>query len=152
MKLLILVPATLSVLIAVSTAQPTLSPRKSGRANLVPRSDPPNIPSATEAVSLLQDLRIASAGSMSGYDRDLFPHWEIQFGECNTREIVLERDGESVEQDEDNCKAESGDWFSVYDDESFDDASEIDIDHVVPLANAWRVSEFQDSSYFEYSF
>ena len=84
---------------------------------------------------------------MSGYDRDLFPHWEIQFGECNTREIVLERDGESVEQDEDNCKAESGDWYSVYDDENFDDASEIDIDHVVPLANAWRVSEHRDCLY-----
>ena len=78
---------------------------------------------------------------MSGYDRDLFPHWEIQTGECNTREIVLERDGENVVQDADNCKAESGDWYSVYDDEEFDDASEIDIDHVVPLANAWRVSQ-----------
>ena len=78
---------------------------------------------------------------MSGYDRDLFPHWEIQFGECNTREIVLERDGENVVQDNGSCKAESGDWYSVYDDENFDDASEIDIDHVVPLANAWRVSD-----------
>ena len=92
---------------------------------------------------MLQGLRIARAGSMSGYDRDLFPHWEIQSGECNTREIVLERDGENVVQDEDNCSAESGEWYSVYDDESFDDASEIDIDHVVPLANAWRVRRFR---------
>ena len=109
-------------------------------AILSPRSPPPNIPTVAEASSLLQGLRIARAGSMSGYDRDLFPHWEIQTGECNTREIVLARDGENVAQDPDNCKAESGEWYSVYDDEEFDDASEIDIDHVVPLANAWRVS------------
>ena len=143
MKLLILLPATMSAFTAVSMAQPTVPQRRPDSINLIPRSDPPNIPSANESISLLQDLRIAGAGSMSGYDRDLFPHWEIQFGECNTREIVLERDGESVEQDEDSCKAESGDWYSVYDDESFDDASKIDIDHVVPLANAWRVSELR---------
>lgn len=32
----------------------------------------------------------------------------------------------------------SGRWVSVYDDKTFTDASGLDIDHLVPLANAWR--------------
>ena len=32
----------------------------------------------------------------------------------------------------------SGDWYSEYDGASFTDGSDLDIDHVVPLAEAWR--------------
>jgi hypothetical protein len=36
---------------------------------------PPGIPSAATAQSQLNALTVATQGSMSGYSRDLFPHW-----------------------------------------------------------------------------
>jgi len=36
---------------------------------------PPNIASKSTAQSELNTLVVASEGSMTGYSRDLFPHW-----------------------------------------------------------------------------
>ncbi|WP_329585723.1 HNH endonuclease family protein [Streptomyces sp. NBC_01005] len=47
------------------------------------------------------------------------------------------RDGQDVVQD-DQCRAVSGTWYSEYDGLTIDSASRIDIDHVVPLKEAWR--------------
>ena len=74
---------------------------------------------------------------MAGYSREEFPHWSTVSGACNTRDTVLERDGEGVRTDS-SCAATSGSWFSPYDDATWTDASDVDIDHVVPLAGAWR--------------
>lgn len=41
-----------------------------------------------------------------------------------------------------SCAATSGRWVSPYDGGVWTAASDIDIDHMVPLANAWRVSLF----------
>ncbi|QHC26932.1 DUF1524 domain-containing protein [Streptomyces sp. GS7] len=73
---------------------------------------------------------------MEGYSRAKFPHWIKQKGGCNTREVVLLRDGKDVTLDE--CRAVSGTWYSEYDGETFTEARALDIDHMVPLANAWR--------------
>lgn len=97
----------------------------------------PGMPTAEEAVDQLEQLEVARHGSMTGYSREKFPHWAEQGESCDTRETVLERDGTDVEQN-DACRAVSGSWFSVYDDETFTDSSDLDIDHMVPLANAWR--------------
>lgn len=98
---------------------------------------PPNIPSATTARSELSQLRVAPDGSMTGYSRDKFPHWHTVSGACNTRETVLKRDGTNVVTDS-SCAATSGRWFSPYDGATWSLASDVDIDHIVPLADAWR--------------
>ena len=98
---------------------------------------PPNIPSATTARSELAALRVAADGSMTGYSRDKFPHWITISGTCNTRETVLKRDGTSVVTDS-SCAPTSGRWFSPYDGATWTQASDVDIDHIVPLADAWR--------------
>ncbi|MEW1655082.1 HNH endonuclease family protein [Streptomyces sp. NPDC093707] len=85
----------------------------------------------------LAGLHVAPPHSMNGYSRAKFPHWIKQHGECDTREVVLARDGEDVKQDE-KCRAISGTWFSEYDAKVLTQAKQLDIDHVVPLANAWR--------------
>ncbi|KAL8655972.1 MAG: hypothetical protein Q9226_002834 [Calogaya cf. arnoldii] len=105
-------------------------------APLVARS-PPNIPSAATAQSQLAGLRVAAQGSQTGYSRDLFNHWITQSGTCNTRETVLKRDGTSVVTDS-ACTSISGRWFSPYDGATWSAASDVDIDHVVPLSNAWK--------------
>lgn len=98
---------------------------------------PPGIPSKAIAQSQLNALTVAAEGSMTGYSRDLFPHWITISGTCNTRETVLKRDGTSVVVDS-SCAAISGRWYSPYDGATWYAASDVDIDHVVPLAEAWR--------------
>ncbi|SCL73571.1 Protein of unknown function (DUF1524) [Micromonospora peucetia] len=98
---------------------------------------PPGIPSKATAQSQLNSLTVAAQGSMSGYSRDLFPHWITVSGSCNTREQVLKRDGTSVVVDS-SCAATSGRWYSPYDGATWYAASDVDIDHVIPLAEAWR--------------
>ncbi|MFE0019732.1 HNH endonuclease family protein [Amycolatopsis sp. NPDC059021] len=98
---------------------------------------PPNIPDAPTAKAELTALRVAEDGSMDGYSRTKFPHWIDQGDGCNTREVVLKRDGTDVTVDED-CRPISGNWRSPYDGETWDSPSDIDIDHLVPLADAWR--------------
>ncbi|WP_431781794.1 HNH endonuclease family protein [Streptomyces chumphonensis] len=98
---------------------------------------PPTPPSAATARTMLAGLTVDGEDSLSGYDRDLFPHWISQGDSCNTREIVLQRDGSGVVTDSE-CRAVSGRWYSQYDGVTLYDSSGIDIDHVVPLAEAWR--------------
>ncbi len=98
---------------------------------------PPDIPSAETARTELAALTVAPDGSMDGYDRDKFPHWNTVEGSCNVREMVLQRDGEGVEVDGD-CAPTSGSWTSPYDGDTWTAPADVDIDHMVPLAAAWR--------------
>ncbi|MFE2034148.1 HNH endonuclease family protein [Streptomyces scopuliridis] len=93
--------------------------------------------SAATARSYLSQLTVQAEGSSSGYSRDLFPHWITQSGACNTREVVLKRDGSNVQQDS-SCAAVSGTWYSEYDGATWSAASDVDIDHMVPLSEAWK--------------
>ncbi|MET7423505.1 HNH endonuclease family protein [Dactylosporangium sp. NPDC005555] len=98
---------------------------------------PSGIPSKATAQSWLNALTVATQGTTSGYSRDLFPHWVTISGSCDTRETVLKRDGTSVVTNS-SCSATSGRWYSPYDGATWTAASDVDIDHVVPLAEAWR--------------
>jgi hypothetical protein len=98
---------------------------------------PPTPPSAEISRGHLAELAGTAEGSDTGYDRDLFPHWIQQGASCDTREVVLKRDGTSVVNDS-SCRATSGRWYSVYDGVYVNSSSDIDIDHIVPLAEAWR--------------
>jgi hypothetical protein len=115
---------TVATVVLVATASPA-------------QATPPNIPSKSTAQAELNVLTVASEGSMSGYSRDLFPHWITISGTCNTRETVLKRDGTNVVTDS-SCAAISGSWYSPYDGATWFAASDVDIDHVVALAEAWR--------------
>ncbi|MFC4035133.1 HNH endonuclease family protein [Streptomyces polygonati] len=92
---------------------------------------------ADTARTELAQLTVAEPHSMAGYSRAKLPHWITQHGACDTREVVLQRDGQDVKQD-DQCRAISGTWTSPYDSKEITSASMIDIDHVVPLAAGWR--------------
>ncbi|EON63769.1 hypothetical protein W97_02997 [Coniosporium apollinis CBS 100218] len=102
-----------------------------------PFAAPPNIPTTSAAQTQLSGLRVAPQGSQTGYSRDLFPHWTTQSGACNTREVVLARDGTNVVRDS-SCAAVSGRWYSAFDGATWSAASDVDIDHMVPLSNAWK--------------
>jgi len=92
---------------------------------------------ATNANQQLAALKVSAGGSMSGYSRDRFPHWISQGGGCDTRDVVLKRDGQNVKVTGD-CKIVRGTWHSVYDGKTYTDPQKLDVDHMVPLADAWR--------------
>ncbi|KAI5803457.1 hypothetical protein DFH27DRAFT_600667 [Peziza echinospora] len=97
---------------------------------------PPNIPSLSVATTRLAALTVRTTDA-TGYDRDLFNHWITISGSCNTRETVLKRDGTNVVVDS-ACASTSGSWFSPYDGATWTLAADLDIDHVVPLSDAWK--------------
>lgn len=97
----------------------------------------PPPPDAAEARLQLAGLVVADEADAPGYSRSKFPHWITQYGACDTREVVLQRDGQDVVQDG-QCRATGGTWYSEYDGKTITSASGIDIDHVVPLKEAWR--------------
>ncbi|KAJ5907291.1 uncharacterized protein N7473_004207 [Penicillium subrubescens] len=104
----------------------------------LPAPSPPGVPSASTAKSELAALTVAAQGSQDGYSRDKFPHWITQSGSCDTREVVLKRDGTNVVQSSSGCTITSGKWVSPYDGATWTASSDVDIDHLVPLSNAWK--------------
>ena len=98
----------------------------------------PTRPVGDEA--LLAALRVAPEGAPTNYSRDFFPDWYDADGDrCDTREEVLIAESTSlVQRDLSSCKVLAGDWLSLYDGLMFSDPSELHIDHVVALAEAWR--------------
>jgi hypothetical protein len=105
---------------------------------------PPPTPSRSRA--MLRGIDVAPVGSMVGYSREEFPHWaadgtrfgwEEPDGSCDVRDDALLRDGRGVEVDED-CSFTAGRWLDPYTGSTLTDSGDVDIDHIVPLANAWR--------------
>lgn len=90
------------------------------------------------ALALLQTIRVENEYQV-GYNRALFDHWrDIDGDGCDSRDQVLKRDSISLPQvDPVNCNVVAGDWVSPYDGAKWSNPSDIDIDHVVALKEAW---------------
>lgn len=72
-----------------------------------------------------------------GYDRDKFGDWRDADGDCrDTRAEVLR--AESLRAVTGRCTVVRGRWFSAYDHRTWRRASDVDIDHLVPLFEVWR--------------
>ena len=86
------------------------------------------------ALAVLASLPVRPA-TASGYARSKFKHWITAPNGCSTREVVLIRDASIVNAK--GCRVVSGEWFSPYDATTWQLASRLDIDHMVPLKEAW---------------
>jgi hypothetical protein len=76
-----------------------------------------------------------SAETRRGYDRDKFQIWIDADRDCqDTRDEVLA--AESLIRVR-GCDIQQGKWVSYYDHKTFRRSSGMDIDHLVPLAEAW---------------
>ncbi|MFF2128722.1 HNH endonuclease family protein [Streptomyces olivochromogenes] len=76
--------------------------------------------------------------SRAGYERTKFRHWiDADKDSCNTRQEVLKAEAVLAPQQGPGCALTGGEWYSPYDDKYFTDARGLDIDHLVPLAEAW---------------
>ena len=90
------------------------------------------------AIGVLQNIPVQNERG-GGYVRALFEHWrDIDGDGCDAREQVLKRDSVTLPQvDPYSCKVIAGDWVSPYDGARWSDPTDIDIDHVVALKEAW---------------
>ena len=96
------------------------------------------------AATVSQPLRtmVASlpvAGEVrTGYNRDLFNHWIDADGDgCNTRYEVLIAEATTAPSVGSGCTLSGGRWTSYFDGAAWTDPADLDIDHLVPLAEAW---------------
>lgn len=76
-----------------------------------------------------------AAETRAGYDRDKFTHWVDANDDCqDTRDEVLAAESLVATG---GCDVTEGKWRSYYDGVTTEDPSSFDIDHMVPLAEAW---------------
>jgi len=97
----------------------------------IPATTPPARPDLTQ-------LAVDDGADPGGYDRGLFPTWlDLDLDGCDTRDDTLTAESEIPVQ-RDGCDVVAGRWTSVYDGVVVTDPGQLDVDHVVPLAEAWR--------------
>ncbi|WP_229887946.1 HNH endonuclease family protein [Streptomyces olivaceoviridis] len=74
----------------------------------------------------------------TGYERTKFKHWvDADKDGCNTRAEVLKAEAVVAPEQGASCRLSGGAWFSPYDDRFMQGPRSLDIDHLVPLAEAW---------------
>jgi len=74
----------------------------------------------------------------TGYLRSLFKLWLDSDGNgCNTRAEVLMAETLAALTQHGRCTIDGGSWYSPYDGITLTSARKVDIDHMVPLAEAW---------------
>ena len=93
---------------------------------------------AVSAKSLLTELTV-KADSTSKYSRANFKHWIDADGDgCDTRQEVLITERVSGSGPTNRSCTFTGSWKSQYDGVTTTDSSSFDVDHMIPLAEAWR--------------
>lgn len=128
-------PATSSAAASVPVPEPVLTTTAPSTAPVT------TAPAVNTVATLLATLDVQDEPARVGYDRDAFSHWSDTDGNgCDAREDTLAsqllRDG--VRSASDSCRIVSGTWVSIFDGTTHSgSSSDLDIDHVVALAEAW---------------
>lgn len=91
------------------------------------------------ALARLNALTVA-AEHTSGYDRHLFKHWTDEDDDgCDTRREVLLAEAVVAPTQGSRCSLSAGEWISRYDGlTEMGNGRGFDVDHLVPLAEAWE--------------
>ncbi len=79
---------------------------------------------------------IHSQETVTSYSRDAWPHWIDIDNDCQNlrQELLIEKSLSPVTFTNDsNCTVRSGRWSDPYSNNTFTLASDVDIDHVIPL-------------------
>ena len=82
---------------------------------------------------------VVAEDKTTGYKRSAFKHWiDVDRNRCNTRAEVLIEEAIIKTTVAPKCKLAGGNCLSVFDGKTITNASKLDVDHMVPLAEAWR--------------
>ncbi|MFD7552592.1 HNH endonuclease family protein [Streptomyces sp. NPDC059816] len=114
--------------------QPRPAPTTSAAPSRAAGGPPEGALSLTDAIAKIPKAH----EKRDGYERDSFKHWidEDQDG-CPTRAEVLIEEATTKPEQGERCTLTGGAWTSSYDNVEVTDAKRLDIDHMVPLAEAW---------------
>lgn len=123
---------------ASSSPPPSARPTPTPTPSATPSASPTPSPSAGDtALDFLATLA-TTAERREGYSRELFRHWVDADGDgCNARYEVLIAESTTTPTIGGGCSLSGGRWVSLYDGAEITDPRTIDIDHMVPLAEAW---------------
>lgn len=133
--------------VVVKTSKGRVKVKCTEGTNAPPPPDAP-VPSETvvevvpgqsvDALALLATLWVEPEIE-DGYDRDLFRHWvDVDGDGCDTREEVLMAESLTPVTTGAGCSIEGGTWFSPFDGDTLTNPASLDINHTVPLKEAWR--------------
>ena len=79
------------------------------------------------------------SGDIPPYDRDDWGDWIDEDGDCQDarHEVLIEESQATVAYTSDReCQVDAGQWFGAFTATTVMEASKLDVDHLVPLANA----------------
>jgi hypothetical protein len=115
---------------------------RAGSAPTSPTTAAPAQPPASpegSAAEVLASLTVLPEGRRDGYEREAFGEgWAVAADGCDVREHVLVDESRApAARGSDGCSVQRGDWLSLYDGYSTPNPDELEIDHLVPLAEAW---------------
>lgn len=113
------------------TTTTTAAPATTTTSSVPSSTAPAEQPVAAEGTTAVLALAEEGDGGVA-YDRDLYGSWTLVRSGCNTRCAVLEEERRS-----------DGTWLSWYDGRVISDSSQLDIDHMVPLAEAHSSGAWQ---------
>jgi len=109
--------------------------------------------STKTAVAVLETLAVKGRAPKTGYERSQFgPAWsDVDRNGCDTRNDILYRDLSSIKYKDGTkeCVVQSGILIDPYSGEKISflrgvaTSSEVQIDHVVALSNAWQTGAFK---------
>ena len=111
---------------------------------LDPTSTPPSIATTIpgfEIITLPIPTIMFSRSDIPPYDRDEWNHWIDTDGDCqNTRHEVLiaESLADVTFTNSQNCTVANGEWLASFTGTTVTVGRDLDVDHLVPLANAHR--------------
>lgn len=127
-----------------TTSPSTVAPGPSPSIAELPPAGPgpARAPTATDSVAGAPVDRLVVADpdpTLPRYERDRFgDDWSYDPATgCNTRELVLIEESLVPAVVDDRCRP-TGRWVSAYDGVTTTDIAELQVDHLVPLADAWR--------------
>ena len=139
------IPESLPSDTPTSTPVPTLVPEPtatppSSMSNPTPTQAPTSTPASelTPPPGLLFTVSSIPKG-LPSYDRDDWRHWTDEDDDCqNTRHEVLIAESQAAVtyKSDRQCQVDGGQWFGAFTATTVKEASKLDIDHLVPLANA----------------
>ena len=117
-----------------ATAGPPTTPQQSTSTTAGPPTGDDR-----SAAELFATLVVKEEADRQGYAREAFGEgWLTDSSGCDVRNQVLAEESRvPVERDADGCTVVAGEWLSIYDNYSTPHAEELEIDHVVALAEAW---------------
>jgi hypothetical protein len=127
------------------TPQPSASATRP--ATPVAPTDPSTI--ASPGVVVISDMLATLAeddtpASHGGYVRDYFTAWiDADRNGCNTRAEVLTAQSTEPVATKFTCTVTTGKWHSPYDNLWLTAATKVDIDHMVPLSEAWQSGAYR---------